>query len=162
MTSRGNEKGIATCYHCGEDCVEQELKVDNRSFCCVGCETVYGILNENDLCNYYELENTPGISPPRNQDKKFEFLDHQNLLDELIDFKDEKVSLVTFHLPQIHCSSCIWLLENLYKLNPHIISSRVNLPKKNRVAPILGSNNTQVIKSTSQYPFGILTKPTIQ
>ena len=31
----------------------------------------------------------------------------------------------------MHCSSCIWLLENLFKINPAIIHSEVNFLKKN-------------------------------
>ena len=34
-------------------------------------------------------------------------------------------------MPQMHCSSCIWLLENLFKINPAIIHSEVNFLKKN-------------------------------
>lgn len=30
----------------------------------------------------------------------------------------------------MHCSSCIWLLENLNKLNPNIIHSSVNFVRK--------------------------------
>ncbi len=33
-------------------------------------------------------------------------------------------------MPAIHCSSCIWLLENLYKLEKGIRSSMVNFVKK--------------------------------
>lgn len=118
------------CYHCGEDCLDETILFDNKSFCCEGCKTVYEILNQNDLCNYYDLESTPGISPPKQLNNKFEYLESQEVVEKLIDFKDEKLSLVTFYLPQIHCSSCIWLLENLYKLNPSINSSRVNFLKK--------------------------------
>ena len=103
---------------------------NNKSFCCEGCKTVYEILHQNDLCNYYDLASTPGITPPLKLSHKYEYLESTEMIEKLIDFKDDKVSLVTFYLPQIHCSSCIWLLENLYKLNPTINSSRVNFLKK--------------------------------
>lgn len=123
-------KQKTTCYHCGEDCLEETLVYDSKSFCCVGCKSVYEILNQNDLCNYYDLEKTPGISPPKNVSKKHEYLENQEIVEKLIDFKDDERMLVTFYLPQVHCSSCVWLLENLYKLNPHIFSSRINFLKK--------------------------------
>src|SRR3972149_4671997 len=44
--------------------------------------------------------------------------------------KDEKLFIVTFYVPQMHCSSCIWLLENLYRINPGIIHSEVDFLKK--------------------------------
>lgn len=118
------------CYHCGEDCIEEEILFDEKQFCCTGCKTVYEILDQNDLCNYYNIDSAPGISPPKNSNKKFEYLEHDAIIEKLISFKDDQTSLVTFYLPQIHCSSCIWLLENLFKLNKDINSSRVNFLKK--------------------------------
>ncbi|MBL6658013.1 MAG: cation transporter [Flavobacteriales bacterium] len=47
-----------------------------------------------------------------------------------MDFKEDNTSIVSFRIPKIHCSSCIWLLEQLYKLNEGISSSKVNFPKK--------------------------------
>lgn len=121
---------LPNCYHCGENCIENTTVFDKKSFCCEGCKTVYEILNQNNLCNYYNLENNPGITPPKNLSKKFEYLENELLVNSLLEFKDETTSVVKFYLPQIHCSSCIWLLENLFKLNTDISSSRVNFLKK--------------------------------
>ena len=118
------------CFHCGLECVEDLITVDEKSFCCKGCQTVFEILSENDLCNYYDIETTPGITPPKNFSSKFEYLEDEKVIEKLINFKDEQTTLVTFYLPQIHCSSCIWLLENLFKLNKDIDSSRVNFLRK--------------------------------
>ncbi|MCB9174354.1 MAG: heavy metal translocating P-type ATPase metal-binding domain-containing protein [Flavobacteriales bacterium] len=121
---------LPNCYHCGENCTEDTIAFDEKSFCCEGCKTVYEILNQNNLCNYYNLENNPGITPPKNLSKKFEYLENELLVNSLLEFKDETTSVIKFYLPQIHCSSCIWLLENLFKLNKDISSSRVNFLKK--------------------------------
>lgn len=121
---------LPNCYHCGENCIEDIIVFDKKSFCCEGCKTVYEILNQNNLCNYYNLENNPGITPPKNLSKKFEYLENELLVNSLLEFKDETTSVIKFYLPQIHCSSCIWLLENLFKLNKDISSSRVNFLKK--------------------------------
>jgi Cu+-exporting ATPase len=45
-------------------------------------------------------------------------------------FSDENQVHITFFIPKIHCSSCIWLLENLHRLNPGIVSSNVNFLRK--------------------------------
>ncbi|MCO6499843.1 MAG: heavy metal translocating P-type ATPase metal-binding domain-containing protein [Vicingus serpentipes] len=124
------ENTPTSCYHCGENCDDELIVFDEKSFCCLGCQTVYEILNQNNLCNYYDIENTPGITPPKNTTQKFEYLENEKVVDELVDFKDENMSVITFYLPQIHCSSCVWLLENLFKLNNDIKSSRVNFLKK--------------------------------
>lgn len=117
------------CFHCGDPCVDGEIKKDDKSFCCQGCKTVYNILHENDLGYYYDLEKTPGISP--NQDEgKFDFLDNQDIVEKLLEFNDGGTQVVSFLIPSIHCSSCIWILENLNKLIPDVKSSQVNFPEK--------------------------------
>lgn len=121
---------MQTCYHCGEPCEEETLVFDEKTFCCNGCQTVYEILNQNDLCDYYRLEQMPGISPKVARQGKFVYLDNEEIQDQLLDFKDESISKISLYLPQIHCSSCLWLLENLYKLQPNIKQSRVNFLKK--------------------------------
>ena len=34
------------------------------------------------------------------------------------------------HLPAIHCVACVWLLENLHRLNPGVGGSQVTFPRK--------------------------------
>ncbi|MFC2125956.1 heavy metal translocating P-type ATPase [Bacteroidota bacterium] len=119
------------CYHCGDLCHEEHVVFDGKDFCCNGCRTVFEILNENGLCNYYDLEKNPGISlKTREFGDKYKFLDNKDIQDKLMQFSGEKISKVTFYIPSIHCSSCIWLLENLYILKESIYHSRVNFVKK--------------------------------
>src|SRR5690606_24874887 len=42
----------------------------------------------------------------------------------------DTLNKLTFIIPSIHCTSCIWLLENLYKLHEGVSVSRVNFVKK--------------------------------
>lgn len=118
------------CYHCGQDCPDDSIQIDDKYFCCNGCKTVYEILNQNQLCNYYNFENNPGISPATVSDKKFDYLDEPDVIEKLVEFRDDKITSLTFYIPQMHCSSCIWLLENLYKLNPSVVLSKVNFVRK--------------------------------
>jgi Cu+-exporting ATPase len=117
------------CYHCGEDCPDENIRIEDKLFCCNGCKTVYEILNSKDMCDYYSYENTPGIkktAPIRN----YSFLDDPDLEEKLINFADGNIKSVTFSIPQMHCSSCIWILENLYKFNKGVKESKVNFLKK--------------------------------
>ncbi|HMN50113.1 MAG TPA: heavy metal translocating P-type ATPase metal-binding domain-containing protein [Ignavibacteriaceae bacterium] len=123
-------KSTLLCYHCGDVCKDSSINIDEKYFCCSGCKTVYEILNQNQLCTYYNLDNFPGISQKNYQFKKFDYLDDLQIVNKLIDFKDDKLTKVTFFIPQMHCSSCIWLLENLNKLNPYVIHSSVNFVRK--------------------------------
>ena len=125
------KEDIITCYHCGEPCEEELIEFDEKVFCCNGCKMVYEILDENDLCNYYDLQNSPGISL-RNRDfeEKFAFLCNKEIEEKLLNYASESLNKVVFHVPAIHCSSCIWLLEHLDTLREGIITSRVNFVRK--------------------------------
>lgn len=119
------------CYHCGDTINSTALQFDDKEFCCQGCQTVYSILQQNQLCNYYTIEQTPGTSL-RNviTENRFAFLDLPEIQQQLIDFNDGQTARVTFYIPAVHCSSCIWLLEKLYRLNPGITSSRIDFVRK--------------------------------
>ena len=92
---------------------------------------VFQILNETDLCDYYNLNKNPGISQQIKVRKdKFAFLDDKKIQNQIISFSDEEQIHVTYYLPQMHCSSCLYLLENLYRINPGIVSSKVNFTRK--------------------------------
>jgi Cu+-exporting ATPase len=119
------------CYHCGEDCENDTIRMEEKYFCCEGCKIVFGILNENNLCSYYSYDEHPGVQQKAVVAKnKYEFLDDEDVKHQLIDFTDTKMSTVTFFIPEMHCASCIWLLENLARLNPAIQNSRVNFLSK--------------------------------
>ena len=119
------------CSHCGEECISAGIMSDDKSFCCEGCKLVYGIINQSGLCNYYDLNKMPGITQRIKVRKdKFSFLDDDSIAAKLISFKDEKQTHLTFYLPQMHCSSCLYLLENLRRFNGAVISSSVNFTRK--------------------------------
>ncbi len=120
-----------TCYHCGEDCAKTVIKLQDKVFCCDGCKLVYEILNQSELCAYYDMNAHPGLTQKiKVRTNKFSFLDDEKIAQKLIQYTDGKQTHVTFYLPQMHCSSCLWLLENLHKINAGVISSRVNFNTK--------------------------------
>ena len=122
-----------TCYHCGTDCPPGNKTVwfDEKAFCCSGCQTVYEILAEHQLCQYYDLNAAPGRArTDAPQLDRLAFLDHPDVAAQLIDFRNDTVAHVTFFVPAIHCSSCLWLLEHLYRLEPGVVQTRVDFLKK--------------------------------
>lgn len=130
MSFENSVKTDLTCFHCGDVCKDKSISIEDKYFCCAGCKTVYEILNQNQLCTYYNFQQSPGISPQNVSSKRYDYLDDPETIEKLIEFKDDKISKVTFYIPQMHCSSCIWLLENLHKLNQNIINSNVNFMRK--------------------------------
>lgn len=122
--------GKENCFHCGLNIEKsEEIHFDDKLFCCNGCKTVYEIFSTNDLTCYYDFEQSPGATP---QDiaGKYDFLDNKAIVDKLLDFQEATTEIITLSIPHIHCSSCIWILENLQRLQPGINTSTVNFPDK--------------------------------
>ncbi len=118
------------CFHCGNDIVkEAEIIFEAKSFCCNGCKTVYEIFSQNDLTCYYDFQSAPGATP-LDIKGKYDFLENETIVSKLLEFQEETTSIVSLNIPHIHCSSCIWILENLHKLQNGISSSQVNFPEK--------------------------------
>lgn len=119
------------CFHCGESCSEDTVYIDDKAFCCSGCKIVYEILDENELNTYYCLESQPGISFKKYKNSgRYDYLDEPQVIEKLTDFKNGNFRTVSFYIPNIHCTSCVWLLENLYKLDPGVTKSSVNFMKR--------------------------------
>ena len=118
------------CFHCGLDIIkEEEIFFDARSFCCNGCKTVYEIFSLNDLTCYYDFEKSPGASP-LDINGKYDFLDNESIVSKLLEFQENSTAIISLNIPHIHCSSCIWILENLQRLQKGISTSQVNFPEK--------------------------------
>ncbi|HWS59615.1 MAG TPA: heavy metal translocating P-type ATPase metal-binding domain-containing protein [Flavobacterium sp.] len=118
------------CFHCGLDIVKDEhIVFDEKFFCCNGCKTVYEIFSLNDLTCYYDFEKSPGATP-LDISGKYDFLDNESIVSKLLEFQEDKTGIVSLSIPHIHCSSCIWILENLQKLQKGINASQVNFPEK--------------------------------
>jgi Cu+-exporting ATPase len=119
-----------SCFHCGEK-IENTILFDDKKFCCTGCKAVYQLLSKNDLCDYYSISDKPGqqLNQKANY-KQYDILEDNETLAKLLNFKNATDSHVKFYIPYMHCSSCIFLLENMQRLNANIVSSRVNFQKK--------------------------------
>lgn len=118
------------CFHCGLDVVKQdEIIFDEKLFCCTGCKTVYEIFSSNNMMSYYDFEKSPGARP-LDGDQKYGFLDNEKIVEKLLDFNEGKTQIVSLQIPHIHCSSCIWILENLHRLQKSITASQVNFHEK--------------------------------
>lgn len=119
------------CYHCGDPCTEEHLVHQEKDFCCTGCQVVYDLLQESGMCEYYSLEDRPGTKHnAAAEEARPELFDLPEVRDRLVEYSEDGIARVRLHIPQMHCSSCIWLLENLQKLQPAIIRSRVRFTQK--------------------------------
>jgi Cu+-exporting ATPase len=119
-----------SCFHCGLAVPQnEEINFDKKKFCCTGCKTVYEIFSLHDLTCYYDFEKSPGATP-QDIKGKYDFLDNEAILSKLLEFQEGNIAIASLNIPHIHCSSCIWILENLNRLQTGISVSQVNFPEK--------------------------------
>jgi Cu+-exporting ATPase len=119
------------CYHCGDHCRRGALSHADKIFCCAGCQTVFELLTDNGLQDFYSLAPAAGVKiKARSKVADYDFLDEPSVRRRVVDFADDHLTRVRFRTPTIHCAACIWLLENLFRLRPGIAASRVNFGKK--------------------------------
>jgi Cu+-exporting ATPase len=118
------------CFHCGLECSNEVVIVfEEKNFCCQGCKTVYEIFSLNDMTCYYDFEKSPGATPQDIQGK-YDFLDNESIVSKILEFEEDSTAIVSLNIPHVHCSSCIWILENLQRLQQGINNSQVNFPEK--------------------------------
>lgn len=122
-----------SCYHCGDKIIGKSIVWQDKNFCCHGCESVFRILEENNLGDFYVYEKNAGTRPKEGAEQRFAFLDVPELRNRFIDYEDDKTCRVTLFLPTIHCSSCIYLLENLNRLNAAIFDVKVQFSKREAI-----------------------------
>ena len=116
------------CFHCGENISGPVVEYDNHPFCCHGCQSVYMLLEQNQMCSYYDnpirkLSKAPTI-------EKYSFLENPEIAAQYIQFSSPEKNLIRFRSPFIQCASCVYLLEKLHLLHGGVIESRVNFSQQ--------------------------------
>ncbi|GAB4202618.1 MAG: heavy metal translocating P-type ATPase metal-binding domain-containing protein [Bacteroidia bacterium] len=120
------------CFHCNGLLPKSPIEKDNHLFCCKGCVSVYAIIKESGLENIYANKSLGSFSKPADnyQANEFDFLEIPSVQEKIISFKEGNICKVVLYAPDIHCASCIWLLEHLPKLHSGVIQSQVNFHSK--------------------------------
>jgi Cu+-exporting ATPase len=131
LAPSGKQANEWACFHCGTLCRGATFALEDKVFCCQGCRAVFEILAANGLTDFYKLSENAGVRiSATTKNEQYRFLDEPAVRERLVDFSDATLTRVTFHLPAIHCIACVWLLENLFQLQPGIGQTQVNFPRK--------------------------------
>lgn len=130
MNASQKTANTSVCYHCGDRLPRNVIQHDQKSFCCTGCATVFELLTASGMEAYYQLEERPGIKSNNIDDGRYAYLDLPEVRERLIRFEEGRHARITLKLPAIHCSSCIWLLENLHQLHDGVAQANVNFTRK--------------------------------
>lgn len=152
-------KASENCFHCGQPIDLERISFQEKVFCCNGCKSVFEILSFNNLGDFYELNKQAGIRPNEDNTSQYDYLDTPEIFNKITDFSEGNTSLVTFKIPVIHCSSCIWLLESLHTLNKNINYSQVNFTRKN--VQISFNHNELKLSELAKFLMNLGYKPVI-
>lgn len=124
MVEEGSKiESKTTCFHCGDDCKEEVITYDGKSFCCYGCKTIYQLFEGTELESFYEERSKVDASI-------YDFLSEEKFAKPFIKLKTDNYLMVQLNLPSIHCSSCLYVLENLHKVDEGIKRVTVNFTSK--------------------------------
>lgn len=82
------------------------------------------------MCEYYALDKNPGTQNLNPNTENYAYVDDASIRKKLLEFDSPEFAKVRFQIPNIHCVSCIWLLENLQKFNTGILRTEVNFARK--------------------------------
>ena len=120
------------CVHCGNRVPLSHLpfvKNEQEAFCCVGCETVYRVLNSKGLSYYYELkkksENFSPSRPASPSQESYQYLDDP----EFSKNYSKTSNCLEFYLEGVHCVACLWLVEKLPEIVEGVESATLDLSK---------------------------------
>jgi Cu2+-exporting ATPase len=97
------------CLHCGLPIGD----LREPTFCCAGCEAVYGLLHAERLDTYYDLRGPRGVPVPERREGRRD----RKWLDAIeARVREGKTghARVTLDLQGLHCVACVWLVERLF------------------------------------------------
>lgn len=125
-----------TCLHCDEPAIsplyeKSDLNCE-KPFCCEGCLTVYQVIQNKGLGDYYtiksEISTFKRRAPASSSTSNYSYLKDQEFLKEY-SWSLGTNQVMEFYLEGIHCLACLWLIEKLPEFIPGIRSSKLDLDR---------------------------------
>ncbi len=133
-TPYGISRGLSEtthCQHCGEELsLSNTVESNDNYFCCTGCSSVYELLNNLGLENFYRIKEEQDIEKigrPIDPDSKedYGYINQDNFIKQ---YSDPKYPLrMNFYIEGIHCGACLWLIEKISDYSTHIESVSLNM-----------------------------------
>lgn len=122
-----------SCDHCGKEINLNDAElIDNRIYCCSGCYSVSQMIHSMGLEEYYSLRDPgkhkqePSIS--KNDAESYSYLNQENF--KKLYTSPSNPDSMEFYIEGIHCTGCLWLIENLSEASPQIDSVELNMSNK--------------------------------
>ncbi len=103
-------RALTRCDHCGTGFHQRD---ESEKFCCSGCEYVFGLIHEQDLGTFYELQGDTSapvgfkVFTPHD----FSWLGDLAVITETTHHHSPSLKLT---IEGISCIGCVWLIEKLF------------------------------------------------
>lgn len=115
------------CAHCGLEVASGLVRINApQQFCCTGCETVFGLLQNSGLGQYYTFpeRRTERVSDSAASYAEF---DHPAFQALYVRPTDSGNSTIELYLEGIHCASCVWLVERVPLLISGVVRAELSV-----------------------------------
>lgn len=126
------EEAASGCSHCGLPVPPaRRAAADELQFCCDGCATVYSVIHDQGLDQYYDIRERIGAAGRRVKTVPgaYEHFDDPVFHELHCRAQSEGLSSVEFYLEGVHCSACLWLVERAAMLWEGVRSVRLDLTR---------------------------------
>jgi P-type Cu2+ transporter len=110
------------CKHCGTPFHPQK---EGEVFCCTGCAYVYELINNQNLCQYYDLRSGP-VPPVGNRvfhPSRYGWLKETV---ERAENANAAAPETTLRIQGLSCAACVWLVEQIFNRQPGSLQTIVN------------------------------------
>ena len=91
---------------------------------------MFELIRREGLDHYYRCTEAPGRPQHESESRaadRFSSLDDPEVAAAFLEFADAQVARARLPVPALHCPSCVWLLERLWKLHAGVLASEVDL-----------------------------------
>lgn len=131
------ERGVGSqaevrCAHCQLIVPSALVSAGHElSFCCSGCETVYGLLAGAGLEDYYAFRERLGEEgrPVPESPSGASELDSPAFSELYCSELPGGMQKTQLLLEGVHCAACLWLVERLPRLEPGVVSARLEMAR---------------------------------
>ena len=122
--------GATPCSHCGLPVPPALVKPDEpHQFCCDGCRTVWAVLHDEGLEQYYTYRERAGAvgRRARTTGGAYDYFDDPAFIEANCRALPEGLMAIDLYLEGVHCSACLWLVERTTVLVPGVAAATLDL-----------------------------------
>ncbi len=124
-----------SCAHCSLPVPTARIRLEApRHFCCPGCETVFRLIHEQGLSDYYSVRqeaiasmDLESLRPSVPTDRDYEEFDDPSFHHLFVKENAQGMKTTELYLEGVHCAACLWIIEKIPRLVAGTVETRLDL-----------------------------------